>query len=208
MGRSLRLLLATVVAGALSAGVCFAGIPDPALSDVPNVVTSPDGNLEYIVTVVGADGPIDSALVEIVFSTETDGLVCWCVGQVHPTIQANSNALGQASFFISGGGCVDPALVTTPPAVEVFANGIKLGEPGVVSSDVVDDGGRKPTDVGYAPGGACKVVIADAVYFTGPIVSGTYDYCTDMDSSGVVNIADAVIVTGPIVSGAICTEAP
>lgn len=204
MGRSSRLLLAAAVALVLPASV-FAGIPDPALSTVPNILTSPDGTLEYVVTVVGAEGPIDQANVEIVASTEVDGLLCWCVGQTHPTIQAFSNVNGEASFFIAAGGCVDPAVVTTPPAAEVFANGIKIGEPGWVSPDVTDNSGNKPTDVGYNPAGSCEVTVGDAVYLTGPIANATYDFCADLNTTGDVSLADALLATGPIANGASCT---
>ena len=82
MGRSYRLLIAALVAGILVAGSSYAGIPDPTLSVVPNVLYSPSGTAEYVVVVNGSSGPIENALVQLVFSTEADGLICWCVGRV------------------------------------------------------------------------------------------------------------------------------
>jgi hypothetical protein len=166
---------------------------------------SPSAGIPYVVEVVGTEGPIDTALVQLVFSTETDGLVCWCVGQTHPTIEAYTNALGQATFNIAGGGCVDSSLVSTPPAVEVFANGIKLAEVGVVSSDAVDDNGFVPTDPGYNPNGVCAVGVGDAAFHTAPIVSTSYSYCTDINSDGAVSLGDAVLITPDIVGSANCT---
>jgi len=207
MGRSSRLLLVATVVGVLTASVAFAGIPDPALSNVPNVITSPDGSLAYVVDVVGASGPIDSALVQIIVGTEADGIICWCVGQTHPTIEAFTNAAGQATFNIAAGGCVDSALVVTPPAVEVFANGIKIGQPGVVSADVVDSNGTLAQG-GWTPGASCAVSVGDAVYFTPFIANGTYGFCADLDSNGTVSLSDAVLVTPPIAFGASCTAGP
>ena len=204
MGRSSRLLLAAAVMGVLAASVSFAGLPDPALSSAGNVILSPSGGIPYTVEVVGTEGPIDTALVQIVFSTETDGLVCWCVGQVHPTIEAYTNALGQATFNISGGGCVDSSLVSSPPAVEIFANGIKLAEVGVVSSDGVDDNGFVATDPSYNPNGTCVVGVGDATFHTSPIIASTYAFCTDINSDGAVSLADAVLITDDIVAASSC----
>ncbi|NNF06614.1 MAG: hypothetical protein HKN21_07625 [Candidatus Eisenbacteria bacterium] len=205
MGRSSRLLLAAIMVGALTASVSFAGIPDPALSTVPNVLVSPDGSLEYKVTVVGADGPIDTALVQIVVGAEADGLICWCVGQTHPTIEATTDASGCASFFISAGGCIDSSLVASPPAVEVFANGIKIGEPGIVSPDAVDANGDV-TQTPWVIGANCDVALGDAVYHTPFIAGGLPNFCSDMDSDGAVTLADAVTLTAPISNGASCSN--
>ena len=84
MGCRLRLLLILAISLGAAWGVAGAGVPDPDLCTVPNVLTSPahpNTSLDYVVTVVGADGPIDSALVQLVFSAEAAGLVCWCTGQ-------------------------------------------------------------------------------------------------------------------------------
>jgi len=91
--------------------------------------------------------------------------------------------------------------------VEVFANGFKIAEVGVVSPDAVDDSGTLPTS-GWNPAGTCHVVLADAVAHTGPIVTAVYSFCTDMNSDGLVNVADAVIVTPSIIGAPSCTQAP
>jgi hypothetical protein len=204
MGRSYRLLIAALVAGVLIAGSSYAGIPDPNLSVVNNVLYSPSGTIEYIVTVNGSSGPIDSATVQLVFSTEADGLICWCVGQAHPLIEATTDVNGQAHFFIAAGGCIDPSLVASPPAVEVFANGIKLKEVGCVSPDAVDDSGILPTS-GWAPGAFCTVSLADATLHSPPIKSGTYSFCSDVNSDLSVDLTDAVVLTLGIKTGFTCT---
>ncbi len=205
MGRSYRLLIAALVAGVLVAGSSFAGIPDPTLSVVGNVLYSPGGTVEYIVTVNGSAGPIDSATVQLVFSTEADGLVCWCVGQAHPLIEATTDASGEAHFFIAAGGCIDPSLVAAPPAVEVFANGIKLKEVGCVSPDAVDDSGILPTS-GWNPGTFCTVSLADAGLHSPSIKTGTYTFCSDVNSDLAVDLTDAVVLSEGIKSGFTCTK--
>jgi len=190
------------------ASLSFAGLPDPALSNVPNVVMSPSGGLTYTVDVIAGDGPVDSSLVEIVFSTEVDNLICWCVGQDHTnrTISAFSNALGAADFNISGGGCVDSSLVASPPAVQVFATGQLLGQVGVVSPDVVDGSGAVATDPGgWDPLGVCNVAVGDAVFHTSPIANSVYTFCTDMNSDNTVSLTDAVLITNDIANAASCS---
>jgi len=200
------ILIAAVVALApLAAGA--AGIPDPNLSQVPNVVVAPDGSLQYRVVLYSSQGALDSALVQLVFSSETEALLCWCSGQVHPVVSSISNILGQAEFYIAAGGCVDSGLVASPPAVQVYANGYPVGEVGVVSPDVVDDTGTRPQS-GWNPGGQCHVTLSDAVYHSGPIQTFVYDFCSDLNSDGVVNISDAVTLTAPIVNASDCTQGP
>ena len=207
MRRTREVLALATALGVLSAGLCFANIPDPSLSDVPNVVGSPQGTLPYTVTVVGSQGPVDTALVEIVFDAAADALVCWCTGQAHPVISGVTNAAGQVTFFIEAGGCVDPARLGGTVA-DVYANGILLDSVGLVDPDAVDGAGNLPTDAGYSSGGSCVVGLSDATFHTGPISSGVYEFCTDIDSDSSVGLADAVVLTGPISAGESCTEAP
>jgi len=196
-----------LAAGIAAAGLAWAGLPDASLSTVPNVLVSPDGTLEYMVTVVGESGPLDTALVQISFSTEAAGLVCWCTGQTKPLIEARTNASGQASFFIAGGGCLNPDSVASPPAVEVYANGILLKEVGVVSPDAVDSDGFLPTQ-GWNTGMLCTAGLSDAARHTSPISSGQYDFCTDMDSDLDCDLEDAVAITPVLATGAACTRSP
>lgn len=202
---SKRVLAAALITGAFFAGSASAGIPDGALSDVPNVAMSPGGTIEYVVTVNGSQGPVADSVVEIVFSAEADALICWCAGQAHPSITATTDAAGQARFFIAAGGCIDPALVATPPAVTVYASGIKLKEVGAVSPDAVDGSGLLPTQ-GWNPGLSCSVDLSDATFHSTPIKSGVYAYCSDMNSDLAVDLSDAVILSAGIKAGLSCSR--
>ncbi len=202
MPRTCRALLVAGLLTVFSVGVAAANIPDPGLSDVPNVIATPLASLSYVVTVNGPLGPVAGATVDLVFSGAADALVCWCAGTSHPVISAVTNAGGQATFNIAGGGCVDPARLGGT-VVEVFADGIKLSEVGLVSPDAVDSGGVLPTS-GWVVGPPCSVGLSDATFHTGPISSGVYEFCTDVDSDGVVALADAVLLTAPITVGETC----
>jgi hypothetical protein len=202
MGRSFLPAVTAALAGAFLAGTVHAGIPDPALSDVPNVVGSPGGTLAYQVRVLGSSGPVEGALVRLAFSAEAEALLCWCSGQTRPEIDAVSDAAGVATFHIAAGGCLDPAHLSEPP-VQVFADGILLAEVGLVSPDVVDNFGLHPWQ-GWNPGTSCSVGLPDGVAHTGPVKTGSYSYCSDLDSDGSVGLLDAVLLTVPIKTGAFC----
>lgn len=188
-------VLLSMLALALISGVASAGIPDPNLSTVPNVVATPGGALPYRVTIVGQGGPVAAAAVELRYSVPADTAACWCVGQVHPIIQATTNVSGVATFNVAGGLCLDPTLLPGGVAVTVFVNGILLKEVGQVSPDVVE-----------TPAGACEVGLSDAVSYTTFLASSTYSYCYDINSDGAVGLTDAVLFTGPASSAASCPE--
>jgi len=207
MGSKSVRTLVLLTLGVFAATVATAGVPDPNLSTVPNVLVSPGGVMGYTVTVISTEGPVDGALVQLSFSAEAAGLVCWCQGQTQPLIEGNTDASGVVTFNIAAGGCVDPATVTTPPAVEVFANGFFLKEVGVVSPDAVDDAGLLPID-GWNPGGVCTVGLSDASFHTSPLKTGAYSFCTDMDSDLDCDLDDAVALTPGIKLGYTCTQAP
>jgi hypothetical protein len=200
-------MFTALVVGATIGGVAYGGIPDPNFSTVPNVLVSPAGTLEYIVYVADSSGPIDAANVQIVLSTEAETIGCWCVGESVPIISAFSDINGEAHFFIDGGGCIDPDSVASPPPAQVFANGILLADVGIVSVDAVDVGGLLPTQ-GWNPGGFCSCGLSDATRFTAPITTGSYDFCTDLNSDLQVDLADAVAITAPLTIGHTCTQAP
>jgi len=201
-----RILLVACAAGVFMAGNAWSATPDPNLSTVPNVVVEPGGQLAYKVTVVSVDGPVVGAIVRLHVTPEGEGLLGWCSGQGHPDIDATTNGSGVATFNVAGGGCLNPAALSAPP-VQVFANGVLLRQVGVVSGDVVDDTGKLPTQ-GWNPGPSLKVALSDAVYHTAPLKTGTFNFCTDVNSDGVCNLTDAVILTPPIKAGHTCTHAP
>jgi hypothetical protein len=200
-----RALAVALIAGAIFAGTAAAGIPDPGLSVVPNVVMSPTGDLEYVVTVNSSQGPLADSIVQIVFSSEVDAIVCWCAGQAHPVVTATTDAAGQARFFIGAGGCIDPGLVATPPAVSVYADGIKLREVGAVGPDAVDNAGLLPAQ-GWNPGTTCEVGLSDAALHSPPVKSGAYSFCSDMNSDLQVDLSDAVVLSAAIKGGATCSQ--
>jgi len=205
MGRSYRLLLGVLVAAMVVPAAVYAGIPDPSLSDVPNVLFSPGGDLEYIVTVNGSSGPIANATVELQFSDGADTLIAWCVGQTHPTISATTDANGEAHFFIGAGGCIDPSQISAPPAVEVFANAVKLSEVGCVSPDAVDASGLLPWQ-GWNPGAVASVSANDAAFLGQFFKTSVYDFCADLNSDGAVAGDDASLAAPAIKNSLSCTK--
>lgn len=206
MGRPVSFLCLVFLTPFLFFGRAAAQIPDPTHCTVPNVVYSPGGIYSYVVTVLDATGtPVFPCVVQIVFSAEVDSLVCWCAGQTHPIIQANTNASGDATFQIFAGGCIDPALVSAPPAIQVLANGTLIGEVGGVSPDAGDAFGRFPWN-DWAPGGGCGTGISDGVYHTSPLANATYSFCTDMNSDLLISLQDAVLITLSMRAGECCVR--
>jgi hypothetical protein len=204
-----RFLVSSVVCLFLTArwGPAMAGLPDPQLSTIPNVLVSPAASLAYTVVIESVDGPVSGALVRLSFSGEADGLACWSVGQTRPDIDAITNAAGVAVFYIAGGGCLDPQSLSSPPVVEVSANGIKLAEVGVLSPDAVDGGGLYSWQ-GWDPDGVCRVGVGDAVSHTSAFAQGTYSFCSDANSDLIVTLGDAVIFTQAISTGEFAVQQP
>lgn len=195
MGRRYGVPLLVLALGLVVApAAVLAGVPDPALSTIPNVIGSPDGSLAYRVTIVGTSGPIDSANVSLVWTVAGDTATCWCTTQTHPSVSSTTNASGVAVFNLRLGRCLNPATIPGGVAVEVFVNSIKIKEVGQVSPDVA----------GVTLGPPCAVALADAVLFTGPISSAVYSYCFDLNSDLSVGLNDAVLLTAPVSSAATC----
>jgi hypothetical protein len=193
MGRRYSLTLSLLVLGLLSASVASAGVPDPGLSTVPNVVGVPGGGLIYSVTMIGTSGPIDSANVTLRWTVPGDTATCWCPTQTHPTVTATTNASGVATFNLKLGGCLNPATIPGGVAVEVFVNSVKLKEVGQVSPDVIST---------HAP--PCAVSLNDAVAFTAPLSQNTYSFCFDLNSDLQVGLVDAVTLTPYAANAANC----
>lgn len=193
MGRRYGFPLMILAMGLLVGTAALAGVPDPVLSTIPNVVGVPGGGLTYAVTIVGSSGPIDSANVTLLWRTAGDTAVCWCPTQVHPSVTSTTNASGVATFNLKFGGCLNPATIPGGVAIEVFVNSIKLKEVGQVSPDYVST--KTPP---------CAVALADAVAFTGPLATATYSFCFDLNSDLSVGLTDATIVTPWIANAANC----
>lgn len=229
MARFLRLSLVVAASLALAASAS-ANIPTPEASNVPDILTiAPDGFVSggatgYSVNVAGPLGPVSGAIVEIEFAPgaapNTEGLVAWCNGQTHPIVSGVANGAGDASFFIEGGGCINPADYGGGSFVaQVRADGIVLGEPGVNSPDVTNNAGQLPTDTNMAtrPDGASncdtgtnttEVGLADAVFHTVPIAISSDEFCSNVDGNPGVGLGDGVILTVYIQGGASCSCTP
>ncbi|TPW18039.1 MAG: hypothetical protein FD129_140 [bacterium] len=170
-----------------------AGIPDCTLSTIPNVVACPDGTIPTTFTIVSTSGPLNAATVELRYTAIGEAAACWCPTQVHPIISGVTNASGQVTFNISGGGCLNPATIAGGVAIRVYVNNIACKEIGQVSPDV--NSTTSPP---------CVVSLADAVDFTGPLSTSTYSFCFDLNSDNQVGLTDAVIFTSPASSAASC----
>lgn len=209
MARFVRIGLLAAIALCVAAAA-FANIPNPALSQVPDAITiAPDGSIGYNVTVNGSQGPVVGAQVQLRFTAQSDGLICWCSGQVHPTISAITNGAGQVTFFVAGGGCVEEGETTNPTVCQVFADGVELKQIFVNSPDVQNSQGQKVTDTGYVSDGVCEVGAGDAVYHTGPIVNATVDFCSNFTGPNfddAVQLGDAIILTPFVIAGTSCVE--
>jgi len=225
MIRNLRSVLALTACGVLAAVVASANVPDPATSTVPRCFqlhpsvalanSVPANAAKYNVTILGSGGPINAAAVQVKMITPGDTLVCWCSGLPGPrpyVFSASTNALGVARFVIGGGGCIQYGLAAIPGTLdyagEVFADGVRMNEFGTVSSDAVDNAGRRATDTPrWNPAGTCAAGLADAVEHTNPLATNTYDYCTDFNCDNNSGASDAVIVTPFLAGAASCVGA-
>jgi len=183
---------------------CFQMHPSTAIANA-----IPNHGAKYNVTIVGSGGPVASSAIQIRMITAGDTLACWCNGLPGPrpyVFQQSTNTMGQARFVIGGGGCVQYGLASIPGTIdyagEVYADGVRMQEIGIVSSDAVDAAGRRATDTPrWNPGGSCGAGISDAVEHTGPLANDLYDWCTDFNCDAATGVADAVIVT-PFLAGA------
>jgi hypothetical protein len=177
----------------------------------PCLPVSPNGSIAYVVTIICSNGPVSGSVVEIRFTDVGDTLTCWCADEPGPrpyVFTERTDVLGVAEFHIRGGGCVeahDPAIPGVEDFVaEIFADGVKTAELGLVSPDIVDANGRRAVDApnGWDPAGTCGSGLADAVAFTPSIAASEYDWCADMNCDDAVTISDAVTLT-PYLSGSI-----
>jgi hypothetical protein len=171
----------------------MAGIPDCVLSVIPNVVAVPDGSIATTFTIVSTSGPLASASVELRYSATGDAAACWCTSQGHPSIFGVTNGSGQVTFNVAGGGCLDPATIAGGIAIQVNVNNILCKEIGQVSPDVINT--TSPP---------CAVTLSDVVSFTGPLSTGSYSFCHDLNSDLSVGLTDAVIFSAPASTAANC----
>lgn len=214
----MKFSLATVLALALLCGAPAGPPPARAGGGVDLSIVrkclplSPNGSLTYVCTIIGEYGPVAASLVQIVLTVPGDTLACWCGPEapVRPHVfAATTGPTGVATFAIQGGGCGAYGDSRWPGindfAGEVFADGVRLKEVGIMSPDPVDSFGREalstPT---WNPAGTCGAALSDAVRFTTPLANGTYDWCTDMNCDNSVGLSDATILTPFLAASTSC----
>jgi len=205
---------------------------EPNLSNVPDAMTLSPGTRYpsnpiggFTIHVEGALGPTQGSFVEVEVSPDADVLVGWCrapyggaAGQTHPILTGFTDANGNVTFEVYGGGCLAPGdFFGATYILQVRADGIVLDEPYINSPDAVDYQGRKATD---APptGGAMRcdpgpegvpvaaVSLSDAVFHTPAIKLGLRESCTKFTPpfNGAVQVGDAVFLTPYIKNGNFC----
>jgi hypothetical protein len=176
------------------------------------IPVSPNGSLAYVITIICDGRWAIGSRVEIRFTHVADTLVCWCNSVPGPrphSFFAYTNSMGVATFNIAAGGCIPQYSPAIPGprkfAAEIFADGMKMQECGIVSPDACDAAGRltisSPT---WEPGGACAVGLSDAVYHTMPIGASAYDWCTDINGDHAVGLTDAAILTPYLAAASSC----
>lgn len=204
-----------------------AAVPDTAYCRIPPVIISPANtgmgatapysmqvmglgatDVPYIVKIANASGPIAGTTVTLGFGAICDTMLTWCSTQQHPTVSAITDSLGNATFFISGGGCLDPANTGGWIPVSVYAAGKFLKNVGVVSLDVCNSASVKILDTGSNATGRShtdgNVNLSDATYFTGKIKIGAYDFCSDFNGDHKVDLNDAILLTRVVKKGPAC----
>jgi hypothetical protein len=211
-----RFLLLAAAFSMVATGA-FANIPDPVLSDAPEMITvTPNANFGYTVTVEGQLGPVNGAFVELEVNPLLDPLVAWCTGQVHPIITGVTAPDGTVTFLIGGGGCIDNDAGTNAPFIaEISADGIVLGNARINSPDITNSSGERATEdrangdppASNCDAGSTTVGLSDAVEHTPAISQGLVEPCSNFtgpDFDDPVSLPDAVIVTPYITAGFTC----
>lgn len=189
------------------------GFPNPTMSDVPTVAYSPSGTMAYTVTVRdinGAPVPGENVFVSL-WDFHTDQhvreMVSFCDGWPGYAL-AVTNELGEATFNIEAGGCIDPYRIEHAP-FEIVASAptgglYPLAMRGGVSSDAVNAAGRLPSDPAYVKPDPAHVGLSDATFHTEPLSSGLYEFCSDVDGDGAITLSDAVLLTEDLSYSASC----
>jgi hypothetical protein len=186
-------------------------------------------NLGWTVNVQGNLGPVVGAVVEVAFSQAAWDRIAKCDGDApecaFPTgrpafcdmtgpadyiCTAVTNGAGDATFFISGGGCILAAAVN-PYTCEVRANGIPLAtDIKIYSPDAVNSGGQTTAQSGTSncDVNTTGVGLSDATFHTGDFSGQTFNACSDFNNNGLADLPDAVIGGQYIINGNGCTCTP
>lgn len=205
MTRFLRAGLIAAAALAIVSTGAMANIPDASLSIVPTFITiTPDGNFPVVIKVNGQLGPVAGAVVTIEFSPDATRLIAWadplqngdapshleCAAEPYRTYTAVANGLGEATFQIAGGGCIESAAYANANGTlfitHIEADHVPLGESQVNSPDVVNSVGHKctytqnnPNGENLCEAGTSVVSPNDGSYHAPQFKNGAVDLCSD-----------------------------
>lgn len=200
-----------LAAAALVASGAMANIPDPDLSTVPQMITTQPNLLLTLntVVVVGGQGPITGATVDLIMVNNSADLLCWCPGETPDSWSEVTDGSGTCNFDIAGGGCVDEDRFEDQVS-ELYADGILMYRPGFNSVDILDNGGNLATDANYDPAtdGVCAVNSGDASYFGSALLGSVFEPCTKFNGQALTfptNAGDLAVFTPHILGSSSCT---
>jgi hypothetical protein len=152
------------------------GCSSAQVTGPPSIIVAPGGVpsnlLRFTDTCNGS--PFVNRPLMLDFSPALDAAIHWDPLQEHPRVERNTNASGEASFALRGGGCSQAGSVVAMCEYGFYA---ELGWAGVKSPDVDGDCAVRDNDVAYVESRL-----------------GTADFCADLDGSGLVGDTDVDIV--------------
>jgi hypothetical protein len=176
---------------ALVATVANADVPDPSncatTLDIPQRLllipdengTDPVGQASFTVTVRNAaNNPINNAVVEILVGGIADNKTKLCGTE---TTTYNTNAAGQVTINMAGGGCYKG-----PNAVVIRANGVEIRNFSTVVSP--DYGGSDNTGL---PGlWDLNINLADFAALAAAFANPNQPSCHDYNNDGLMSVVD------------------
>ncbi len=152
------------------------GCSSAQVTGPPAIIVAPAGvpsNLLHFEDTCNGS-PFANRLLILDFSPALDAAIRWDPLQEHPRIERNTNAQGDATFALRGGGCFQAGSVVAMCEYWFYP---EIGWAGVKSPDVDGDCAVRDNDVAYVESRL-----------------GTADFCADLDGSGLVGEADLTIV--------------
>jgi len=194
----MKKLLSALFLLALCSSLAMATVPDPT-----KCVVTPDLNGGCLIapgTLSGttlaitvrnsSNNPIPNAAVNVILNSQ----IRICTTAVH---SATTNASGQCSITLKGGGCINAA---TSGACSVVANGIEIK--GYTKVKSPDNAGH----TGSVPSG--NVTVADLPFFADEFKGVQPAACHDYTNDGLVTVADLPTFGDSFKLGLTCTLVP
>lgn len=177
----MRNAVLTVLGLVLCIGVANATVPEADLCSVSpcdtflGVVLYPQPNAggaaEFTVNARNADNdPIPNAFVELILGTPGNHMLC-----SDAVLTGTTDAAGDVTFAISGGGCT-----TGAGALIVKVNGVNIRDYASVKSP------------DYAPGSNGSVELADFIFF-GTQFAGSLPGCADYYNAGTTGLGSFIV---------------